>query len=398
MTSPQKDSPSSPAWGQPEEGLSVVRAGIIGGGMIAAVHAASIRAAGHELAGIAGRSEESTLRSAELLGTLAYGSADDLIVDPSIDVVHICSPNSSHFDYAMAAINAGKAVVCEKPLGVDISEARQLRDAALKAGVATAVPFVYRFYPAVREMQMRVSNDNPLLIRASYLQDWLSLATTTNWRVSTQEGGSSRAFADIGVHVCDLVEFVTGVRISRLTARTFRSFEKRGAVAVSTEDGATLMFDTDTGTPGTVTISQVSQGSKNRLEIAVDCVDGSYQFNQEDPEKLVVSAISGTTIVARSPENFGSGEAKRLSVLPPGHPQGYQHAFDSFIDDAYANFFRGAKRIVPSFEDGYRAAVLTAAVLESHSAQNWVVVSDFAGDSFGNLDSSHQSSPTSVIA
>lgn len=380
------------------EGLTVVRAGIIGGGMIAAAHASAIRTAGHELAGVAGRTEESARRAADSLRTVAQVSPEHLIGDPSIDVVHICSPNSSHFDYAMLAIAAGKAIVCEKPLGVDDAEAKQLRDAATKAGVPTAVPFVYRFYPSVREMQMRVAQDNTLLVRASYLQDWLSDAATTNWRVSASEGGFSRAFADIGVHVCDLIEFVTGESISRLTARTFRSFAERASSAVTTEDGATLMFDTETGTPGTVTISQVSQGNKNRLEIAVDSVGGSYQFNQEDPDKLVVGGVSGWTTVLRSSDNFRSEEAKRLSLLPAGHPQGYQQAFDSFIDDAYANFFRGATRSVPTFDDGYRAAILTAAVLESHESQSWVSVADLGGESLGHLDSSHPSSSSSLSA
>lgn len=349
----------------------MAKAGIIGGGMIAAVHAAAVRASGHEVVGVASRSEASANRAAATLGVRAFADPETLIDDRQVDVIHVCSPNSSHVGYALRAIAAGKAVVCEKPLGVDLGEALLLRDAARRVNARTAVPFVYRFYSVVREMRSRVMHDQVLLIRATYLQDWLADPRSNNWRVNDVEGGASRAFADIGVHLCDLIEFISGERITRLTARTFRAYAQREASPVSTEDGATLLFETETGAPGTATISQVSQGNKNRLELAIDTGGASYGFNQEEPDKLLVGQSSQNAVVSRSAQAFGAADAIRLSRLPPGHPQGYQDAFTAFMADAYGTFEGRPDASVPTFDDGYRAAALTHAVLSSHVSQRW---------------------------
>lgn len=250
--------------------MTGLTAGIIGGGMIAAVHANALRASGIRVAGVAGGSRErSEVFAQRLSAEHAFATADDLIAAPGIDVVHICTPNASHAGYARRAMEAGKPVVCEKPLGVDLNEARELADYAADNSLPTAVPFVYRFYPTVREMRERMAaSERPaLLIRGSYLQDWLADPSSTNWRVKDAEGGSSRSFADIGVHLCDLIEFTTGHRIRRLTANLSTAFSHREGVSVSTEDIATVMFETDHGAPGVATVSQVSQGYKNRLTL-----------------------------------------------------------------------------------------------------------------------------------
>ena len=138
--------------------------------------------------------------------------------------------------------------------------------------MVTAVPFVYRFYPTVREARARIATGEAgrlWLLHGSYLQDWLAGAGESNWRVDPALGGASRAFGDIGVHWCDLMEFVTGHRIVRLTATTARAFEERStgdrAGAVATEDGAVVLFETDQGAAGSVVVSQVTPGRKNRL-------------------------------------------------------------------------------------------------------------------------------------
>src|SRR5919112_1721896 len=128
-------------------------------------------------------------------------------------------------------------VVCEKPLAVDAAEAAELVALAAEAGVTATVPFVYRFYPTVREARARVADGTagPVrLLHGSYLQDWLVEETDDNWRVDAAAGGTSRAFADIGVHWCDLVEFVSGHRITRVAARTVVAVPQRGGRRVET--------------------------------------------------------------------------------------------------------------------------------------------------------------------
>ena len=248
--------------------------------------------------------------------------------------------------------------------------------AATAVGV-TAVPFVYRFYPTVRDARGRVRRGEvgPLrLLHGSYLQDWLSRPDEHNWRVDPSLGGGSRAFGDIGVHWCDLVEFVTGHRITRLVARMLTV--PRGAESESgpgTEDAATVMFETDQGALGSVVVSQVSPGRKNRLWFSLDGAQASLQFDQELPDSLWVGGREQNVVVPRGAET-ASPDAARYNIVPVGHPQGYLDCFTAFVADVYAAAAGNPPDGLPTFADGLRAALVTDAVVTSAASGNWVEV------------------------
>jgi len=349
-----------------------MRSGIIGGGFIGGVHAYAVRAAGGVLAHIAGQSLEHATEAARRLGAEhACASAAELINADDVDVVHICTPNALHVPQAEAVIAAGKHVICEKPLATDPGDARRLVEAATGAGLVAAVPFVYRFYPSVREARVRIDagEAGPLwLLHGSYLQDWLAGSDATNWRVDPKQGGTSRAFGDIGVHWCDLMEFTTGHRITRLIARMATAYPDR-----ITEDGAVVLFDTDRGASGSVVVSQVSPGRKNRLWFSFDGPSASYTFDQELPDSLWVGGKRANQVVPRGPDTF-SESAAAYARLPAGHPQGYQDSFTAFVTDVYRAIGGQKPDGLPTFTDGLRAAVLTAAVVESAAQSSWVEV------------------------
>jgi predicted dehydrogenase len=349
-----------------------MRSGIIGTGFIGGVHAYAVRAAGGVLAHVAGESPEHAAGAARRLGAEhACASAEELINADDVDVVHVCTPNALHVPQAEAAIRAGKHVICEKPLATDPADARRLVEAAADAGLVAAVPFVYRFYPSVREARARIGagDAGPLwLLHGSYLQDWLAGSDASNWRVDPKLGGASRAFGDIGVHWCDLMEFTTGHRITRLIARMATAYPDR-----ITEDGAVVLFDTDRGASGSVVVSQVSLGRKNRLWFEFDGPSASYAFDQELPDSLWVGGKRGNQVVPRGPDTF-SGPAAGYARLPAGHPQGYQDSFTAFVADVYAAIGGHKPDGLPVFADGLRAAVLTAAVVESAADETWVEV------------------------
>src|SRR4051794_37645647 len=170
-----------------------VRAGVIGLGFIGEVHVRAIRAAGGTLAAVADASPATITETAERLGA-RWGapSAEALIGSPDVDVVHICTPNHLHAPLARMAIEAGKHVVCEKPLATTVSDAQDLVGAARAAGVVAAVPFIYRYYPTVQEARARVGTGaagSVRLIHGSYLQDWLSTRADQNWRGGPAPGG-----------------------------------------------------------------------------------------------------------------------------------------------------------------------------------------------------------------
>jgi predicted dehydrogenase len=368
-----------------------LRAAIAGTGFIGSVHARSARLAGARLVGVAASTpERSAAAAAELGAERAFDSAEELAVASDVDVVHICTPNYLHVPLAEAALGAGKHVICEKPLAIDVAGAKRLVEAAAAAKRRAAVPFVYRYYPTLREARERVRSGKTgelRLLHGTYLQDWLLSADDDNWRVDEHLGGASRAFADIGSHWSDLVEFVSGHRIARLSAQTTTAlperrrgesnttFEGDGAGEprpVDTEDAVVVQFETDRGALGAVVVSQVSPGRKNRLWLELDGAEEAVVFDQENPEVLWCGRREAVTLLRRDPAGL-SPEAARFVGLPAGHPQGYAACFDSFVADVYAAIDTGvADHGLPLFEDGLRAAQLTDAVLTSARDRSWV--------------------------
>ncbi len=401
-----------------------IRAGIVGTGFAGQLHARAARTAGAELVGIAASSSESAARALPHLGAKrAFADAYQLATSDDIDVVHICTPNHLHEPLALAALEAGKHVVCEKPLAMDRRSCERLANAAEAAGCIATVPFVYRFYPTVRQARTLAQTDDasaqphnigPIrLIQGSYQQDWLLAADDSNWRVDSELGGPSRAFADIGSHICDLIEFVSGHRIAAVCAHTITAIPERaphraqqafavkqnnhrqhnhshGATyqAVDTEDAAILMFRTDRGASGTITVSQISPGRKNRLYFEITGANASLAFDQERPESLWLGQRAHATVLKRDGD-YLAADGARLAYLPAGHPQGYQDCFALFVADTYAAISDMPTRApaadrdstpvalppgLPQFADGVRAARIIEAVLQSAQAQTWVEV------------------------
>jgi predicted dehydrogenase len=378
----------------PAEMADRLRAAIAGMGFIGPVHVRAARLAGAEIVGISGGDPARARAAAASLDIpRVFDSSEALAVDPTVDVVHICTPNHLHGSLARLALEAGKHVVCEKPLATTAAAAMELVDLAAKSGAVTAVPFVYRFHPVVREARARIAGGKAgsiHLIHGSYLQDWLSSPDDYNWRVDPVLGGPSRAFADVGSHWCDLVEFVSGHRITRVSARTVTVFAERLAgsaspfqraagerqrVRVVGDDAVTMLFETDRGAAGTLVVSQVSPGRKNRLWFEIDASEEAFAFDQEDPERLWIGARDRQQIVLRDPAQL-SPSAARYATLPAGHAQGYGDAFNAFVADTYAAIRGGAAPDgLPTFHDGLQAARILEAALASARSQAWEVVS-----------------------
>lgn len=370
-----------------------VGVGIIGAGFIGQVHAHAARLAGARLAGIvAADPARSRQAAAEAGAERPFGTAAELIDDPQVTVVHVCTPNYLHQPLVRHALARGKHVVCEKPLAMTAAEAAELASLASSAGVVAAVPFVYRYHAVVQEARERVTSGliGPVhLVHGSYLQDWLSTPDDGNWRVVAALGGASRAFADIGSHWCDLIEWVTGRRITELAAtvetvvkrrpRTSgHSFEhatgpaQTGMREVDTEDLACMVFRAADGITGTLTVSQVSPGRKNRIWFEIDGSEASLVFNEEHPETLFIGRRGLSEILTRDPAVLSAGS--RPGTLPPGHHQGFLDGFAAFLHDVYGAVCGTVPHRHPTFEDGLRSAQITEAVLRSSEQRTWVQV------------------------
>lgn len=367
-------------------GVAVIGAGGFSGGR----HVRASLLAGGELVAVADSQPERSAATALQMGAKRYLSSPRELDADDIDVVHVCTPTRYHEPYVRAALAAGKHVICEKPLASDTATADELTELGQAAGVITAVPFVYRFHPLVREARNRIAtgaSGELRLIHGSYLQDWLSRPTDWSWRVDPDLGGPSRAFADIGSHWFDLIQFVTGHSITRLMAqfsiafkertashrRTFEQKSSGSSTAVRTEDSATVMFETDRGTHGAAIISQVAPGRKNRLWFEIDAEHEALVFDQEVPDRLWLGGRDQSIDLARDSAVL-SPAAARLSILPPGHPQGWNDCLALFVEDVYRQIRGDVAEGLPTFKDGARSAHLVAAALESSKKQQWVEV------------------------
>jgi predicted dehydrogenase len=353
------------------------RAGVVGTGFMGDVHSRAIRATRGSLVGIVGSSAERTAAAVtQFAPERAVTDLDELVTVDDINVIHVCTPNHLHEPQALAALKAGKHVVCEKPLAPSAAAAAELVAAATEHGRVATVPFVYRFHPMVREARERVRRGDLgrlHLAHGGYLQDWLLLPSDDNWRVDPRVGGPSRAFGDIGSHWCDLLEFVTGDRVARVSAQASKTNPERGGRAVTTEDIVTLQFVTTRGIVGTSVISQVSPGRKNRLLLEVSGSGGTVAFDQEQPELLWNGRREESALLVRDPDTL-SAPAARYARVPAGHAQGYQDCFNAFVADTAAAIAGEEPDGLPTFADGLRAARIAEAVLASAQAHAWVEV------------------------
>ena len=322
----------------------------------------------------------------------------EVLRDPAIDAVHICTPNAQHFPMVKEALLAGKHVLCEKPLATTVEQGEELVSLAARQGMRNGVCHNLRFYPMVQQMRaMREAGDlgEILVVQGTYFQDWLLYDTDWNWRVDAKTGGPSRCMADIGSHWFDSAEHVTGLRVTSLCAdlQTFHRTRKQPKhsvetfankllgpedyieTAVETEDFGAVIFHMGARARGSVTASQVSAGRKNRFNIEIYGTRSSVAWNQERPDELWVGhRNAGNEIFVKDPSLLKPG-ARSYADLPGGHSEGYDDTFKQIFRRFYASIVsRDATPEYPQFVDGLRQLTILDAVLQSHRTRSWIDV------------------------
>ena len=352
-----------------------LRVAIAGAGFMGRTHSIAARAAGAEVVAVLASAPSRVDAAIEAVGAArGYTALDELLRAEDVDVVHVCLPNRDHVAASLTALEAGRHVVCEKPLAADVRDADFLALTAARLGLVAAVPFVYRFHPMVREMRRRIAAGQAGrigMLHGSYLQDWLA-RPVSNWRVDPAAGGASRTFADIGSHWFDLLEFTTGDVVTAVSAQFSTVFDRRTGVdgaefRVETEDSVAVQFRTARGVIGSFVGAQVAAGRKNRLALEVSGTDHSFAFDQEDPERLWMGDEDGHRVLVRDADRLGTGAAE-YAIVPSGHAQGYQDAFNAFARDVYRAVRGTTPDGLPGFAAGARSALLVDAVVRSQAA------------------------------
>ncbi len=375
------------------------KVGVIGTGFIGPAHVEALsRLSNTAVVALAECSDEIARSKAEMLGIEKhYGNYRQLLDDDDIQSVHICSPNYLHFEMAKAALVAGKHVICEKPLAISVAEAEELVDVAKKKGLVNAVNFNIRYYPLMRQVRTMVQKGDVgdvLAVQGSYLQDWLFHPTDYNWRLEPEESGKSRAIADIGSHWMDLVEHITGLRITEVCAdfATFHKIRKKPLkpvetyagkvlkpedyqdVPINTEDYATVLFKFENDGRGVMTVNQVAAGRKNRLYFEIDGSKEAIAWESEMPNQIWIGKRDGNNEIMMRDPSLVYPEAANLIGYPGGHNEGFPDTFKQLFKEVYAHIAGGSSGpcSYPTFADGLREMVLCEAIMESNSKRAWV--------------------------
>jgi predicted dehydrogenase len=303
--------------------------------------------------------------------------------DERIDFVAIVTPNDSHADIACAALDAGFHVICDKPAAGTLEDGLRMQRAVNDSGRRFALTHTYTGYPLVIEARERVAAGELGEIRrvaVSYLQDWLSREEDTqgnkqaSWRNDPARSGEAGAFADIGTHAFNLVEFVTGQRVTRLAAELRSVIPGR----VLDDDGSAL-FELEGGAAGQLSASQVCTGAVNALRIEVYGSEGSLHWFQEEPNRLTLQGRGepARVLTAGAGLPYLSEAAQAVCRTPAGHPEGYIEAFANL----YAAFAADVRRFpeapaeprgYATIEDGVQALrFIRAARLSSEAGAAW---------------------------
>lgn len=387
------------------ESTSSLRVAMVGHAFMGNAHSQAWRTAPHffdlplrpEMAVLVGRDADRAAEAATRLGW-AESATDwrEVIARDDVDVVDICTPGDTHAEIAIAALRAGKHVLCEKPLANTVAEAEEMTAAAEEAragGVRAMVGFTYRRVPAIGLARALVEEGrigDIRHVRAQYLQDWIAdPEAPLSWRLDKAKAGSG-ALGDIGAHVVDLTQYITGQRITELTGRLETFVKERpyaagdtagslgggGASAergpVTVDDAASFLATFSSGAMGVFEATRFATGRKNAIRIEVNGSLGSLAFDFEDMNVLEYFDARDDAEHAgfRRILATEAGHPYVAAWWPPGHGLGYEHGFTHQVVDLVQAIAAGEDP-TPSFADGLNVQRVLAAVETSSDTRTW---------------------------
>jgi len=378
--------------------MKTFKTAVFGTGFVGRVHLEGIRRLGYVQLYAIGEPqiEKANQLAAEFGVEKTEADYRRILEDPAVDAVHVCTPNFMHSPIAKDALEAGKHVICEKPLATSVAQAKELVALAAHTKRRNSTCHNLRFYPMVQHMRrMREDGDlgDILVVQGTYSQDWLLYDTDWNWRADAAANGALRAMGDIGSHWMDAIQHLTGLKITFLCAdlQTFHKTRKRPTGSVETFTGKKLTAEDYTATPittddfgavlvrlgdrarGSFAVSQVSAGRKNRFNLEIYGTKGGVAWNQERPDELWIGhRNSPNQLIVKDPSLLHPGAAS-FADLPGGHSEGYDDTHKQMFRRFYARVADAAAPVeYPTFADGVHGMELLEKVLESSTRRAWV--------------------------
>jgi predicted dehydrogenase len=380
--------------------MKKLKTAIIGTGFMGKVHAENVRRLGNvEIAAVAASSDEKARQFGESIGVeRTTGDYHTLLKDPEINAVHVLTPNALHYSMCKAALGAGKHVLCEKPFTMTSAEARELVDLAAGAKLANCIQHNLRYYPVVQQIRRMIEAGDLgeiLIAQGTYSQDWLLYDTDWNWRIDSKANGALRAMGDIGSHWMDMVQHLTGLKITAMCAdlATFHKTRKRPKgsietfagktlkpedyqpVQIDTEDFGAVLLHLGHRARGVFTVSQMSAGRKNMFTFDIYGAKAGVSWNQERPDELWIGQRNASNGLIVKDPSLLYPKAAAYADLPGGHSEGYDDTHKQVFKHFYAKVADASAPVdYPTFEDGLNGMHLLEKVLESSKKNGWVTV------------------------
>ncbi len=380
-----------------------LNAAVIGTGFIGTVHTQALRRLGVQVRGVLGSSAQRGANRATEMGVpRAYSDLDDLLSDDAVDVVHVTSPNHAHYAQVKAILQAGKHVICEKPLAMTSAQSAEMVEIARASGKIAAVCYNIRFYPLNQQAHGMV-RDGGLghihFISGHYHQDWLAKDTDWNWRLNAEDGGKLRSVGDIGTHWVDLTSFITGLKAEAVMAELMTFIPERQkpvgpvetfsaaagrtkTVVVDTDDAAMIMIRYPGGARGVMSTSQINIGSKNSLRWDIAGASASAAWDSETPDHLFIGHRDRANEVLMRDFTLMNEIGTAAATLPPGHVEGFADSFFNFFRSVYADIKVGNRQKTSTwatFEDGHYEMCFCDAVVMSAREERWVPLVEVGG-------------------
>jgi predicted dehydrogenase len=372
-----------------------LRLAIIGGGpgsVIGEVHRAGARLDGYYdiVASALSSDPERSRRSGRAIGVpeeRAYPSWRDLIESEAnrkdrVDVIAVMTPNDSHYDICSAALGAGFHVVCDKPLTTDLASAVSLARKVRTTGLEFCLTHSYTAYPMVRQARAMVRAGAIGSIRQlhlQYVQGYLaSEDVPPGWRLDPVRVGGSMILMDIGTHAHHLGAYVTGLGLESLCADVGHVVPGR-----KVDDYVSMLLRYSNGARGSMWVTNAASGAEHGLSFRIFGETGGLEWYQEEPNRLVHRKRDGLEeIITRRQDSLVSEDARRVTRVQIGHPEGYIETFANL----YSDFARAVvarmrseppqeiDRPFPTVEDGVKGLAFVQAAMQSSASRTWKVV------------------------
>jgi len=376
----------------------MIRVGIVGTGFVGAVHIEAIRRLG--FATIVGLADVVDCESKAKTFNISnyYDSYKEMLDNLELDVLHICTPNSTHKEIALYAAKKGVNVICEKPLATSYSEAQDMLEAFRGNTLIHSINYHNRFNPMIMQIKDMISDGEMgevLSIHGNYIQDWLLEQTSCNWRISNAKDGETRVVSDIGTHLIDAIEFVTSMKITKVIANFSTVYKERlmntassesfvesfdksisssyKKISVNTEDIATIMFTMENGAVGCIMLSEMFAGKTNNMSFSIAGSKQSVEWNSDNYDSICVGRKNNASLIYKKNPETATKNVKELISYPGGHMEGFCDAFKHSFKAIYDSISNPTKKSgIATFNDGARGNLISDKLFESNQKQCWI--------------------------